>query len=77
MTMTIAEIFDLTVSKFPEKEALYDVRKDLRFTYREWADEVNRLAQALHVAGVKKGDRVSTYLYNTEELATTFLPVQK
>lgn len=77
MTMTIAEIFDLTVSKFPEKEALYDVRKDLRFTYREWADEVNGLAQALHVAGVKKGDRVSTYLYNTEELATTFFACAK
>ncbi|MDQ0272299.1 fatty acid--CoA ligase [Cytobacillus purgationiresistens] len=72
MTMTIAGIFDLTVSKFPNKDALYDVRKDLRFTYREWSLEVNKLANALLQQGVRKGDRVTTYLYNTEELATAY-----
>jgi len=77
MTTTIGKIFDLTVQKYPQKEAVYDVRKNLRMTYSEWNDEVNRLANALLHEGVKKGDLVSTYLFNTEELATTFFACAK
>ncbi|WP_019152596.1 fatty acid--CoA ligase [Robertmurraya massiliosenegalensis] len=74
---TIGRIFDLTVAKYPNKEALYDVRKNLRLTYQEWSEEVNKLANALIKEGVRKGDRVSTYLFNTEELATTFFACAK
>jgi long-chain acyl-CoA synthetase len=77
MSTTIGKIFDLTVKKSPNKEALYDVRKDLRFTYSEWNDEVNRLANALMEEGVKKGDRVSTFMFNTEELGTAFFACAK
>lgn len=77
MGTTIGKIFDLTVKRFPNKEAVYDVRKDIRFTYKEWNEQVNRLARALLKEGVKKGDRVSTYLFNTEELATAFFACAK
>lgn len=77
MGTTIGKIFDLTVKKFPNKEAVYDVRKNVRFTYSEWNEQVNRLAHALIKEGVKKGDRVSTFLYNTEELATAFFACAK
>lgn len=77
MGTTIGKIFDLTVKKYPNKEAIYDVRKDVRFTYKEWSDQVNRLARALLKEGVKKGDRVSTFLFNTEELATSFFACAK
>lgn len=77
MTTTIGRIFDLTVGKYPNKEALYDVRKNLRYTYKEWSIQVNRLANALLKEGVRKGDRVSTYLFNTEELATAFFACAK
>ncbi|WP_456273386.1 fatty acid--CoA ligase [Bacillus sp. AK031] len=77
MSTTIGRIFDLTVKNFPNKEALYDVRKNVRFTYREWNDEVNRLANALLQEGVKKGDRVSAFLFNTEELGTTYFACAK
>lgn len=77
MTMTIGKIFDLTVSKYPNKEAIYDVRKDLRYTYKEWSEEVNKLANVLLDHGIRKGDRVTTYLYNTEELATVFFACAK
>jgi fatty-acyl-CoA synthase len=72
MTTTIGKIFDLTVKKFPNKPAIYDVRKNIRFTYKEWNEQVNRLANALMQEGVKKGDRVSTFTFNTEELGTAF-----
>ncbi|HAQ07183.1 MAG TPA: long-chain fatty acid--CoA ligase, partial [Bacillus bacterium] len=77
MSTTIGKIFDLTVMKFPNKEALYDVRKNVRFTYSEWNEEVNKLANALLAEGVKKGDRVSTFLFNTEELGTAFFACAK
>lgn len=77
MTITIGKVFDLTVAKYPNKEALYDVRKNLRYTYKEWSEQVTKLANALLNEGVRKGDRVSTYLFNTEELATTFFACAK
>ncbi|MFZ7946189.1 hypothetical protein [Neobacillus sp. 19] len=42
MTTTIGKIFNLTVKRFPNKEALYDVRKNVRYTYKEWNEQVNR-----------------------------------
>ncbi|WP_042353024.1 fatty acid--CoA ligase [Bacillus massiliigorillae] len=77
MSMTIGSIFELTVRNYPNKEALYDIRSNNRYTYKEWSEEVTRLANALKGQGVKKGDRVSTFLYNREELATTFFACAK
>ncbi|WP_078381165.1 fatty acid--CoA ligase [Sutcliffiella halmapala] len=77
MSTTIGKIFELTVKKFPNKEALYDVKKNLRYTYKEWNNRVNRLANALLQEGIKEGDRVSTFLFNTEELVSTMLACAK
>ncbi|MFJ8256453.1 fatty acid--CoA ligase [Peribacillus asahii] len=77
MSKTISEIFEKTVNTFPNKEALYDVRRNRRFTFKEWNNQVDALARALKNEGVKKGDRVSTYLYNNEELATAFFACAK
>ncbi|MEF2096887.1 fatty acid--CoA ligase [Bacillus sp. CFBP9009] len=77
MSVTIKNIFDQTVQEFPIKEAIYDVRRNIRYTYIQWNEQVNRLAAALQAEGVRKGDRVSTYLYNNEELATSFFACAK
>ncbi|WP_409304388.1 fatty acid--CoA ligase [Peribacillus sp. SCS-155] len=77
MSITIGDIFDLTVKKFPDKEALYDVRRDVRYTYKEWSSRVNAVGHALLQEGVKKGDRVSTFLFNNEELATAYFACAK
>ncbi|HEY7711935.1 MAG TPA: AMP-binding protein, partial [Candidatus Entotheonella sp.] len=42
---------------FPDKTAV--VYNDMRYTYREFNQRVNRLASALQKAGVVKGDRVA------------------
>ncbi len=75
--MTIGEVFSQTVRKFPKKEAVVDIAKGRRYTYEQWEQEVNRLANALLGAGVQKGDRVSTVLYNTLELGTAFFACAK
>jgi len=77
MYATLGSIFDQTVSKFPNKEALVDLKRGQRWTYAEWRDDVHRCANALTAAGVEKGDRVSTFLFNTSELATTLFACAK
>lgn len=77
MYPTLGKILEQTAQKYPKKEALYDVKKNRRWTYRKWNREVNRLANAFLAAGVKKGDRISAYLYNTEEMATTLFACAK
>ncbi|MFC7319616.1 fatty acid--CoA ligase [Halobacillus campisalis] len=70
-------MFEQTVAKYPNKEGLVDLRLGTRWTYREWNDEVNRMASTLLAEGVDKGDRVSTVLFNTAEFATTLFACMK
>lgn len=77
MSITIGKIFEQTVMKYPNKEALYDVKKNIRYSYQEWDKRVNQIANALVASGVKKGDRVSTFLFNCEELASMFFASAK
>ncbi|MCP8618115.1 fatty acid--CoA ligase [Salirhabdus salicampi] len=77
MFATTSSIFELTVKNFPKKEGLVDVSKGVRWTYEKWDEKVNKLANAFIASGVEKGDVVSTYLFNTAELATTFFACGK
>lgn len=77
MYVTIGSLFMQTVSKFGGKEALVDKTKGVRWTYEEWNVEVNRVSNALLDAGVKKGDRVSTLLFNNIELSCLFFACAK
>ncbi|BCB03803.1 fatty acid--CoA ligase [Bacillus sp. KH172YL63] len=77
MYATTGSIFDQTVDKFKNKEAIVEERTGKRLTYKEWQEEVHRTANALLDAGVKKGDRVSCYLYNTLELANLYFACGK
>jgi long-chain acyl-CoA synthetase len=77
MYATTGKIFELTVKNFAKKEAIVDVTKGIRWSYEEWNQEVNKLANAFLASGVEKGDVVSTYLFNTIELANVFFACGK
>ncbi|MYL29560.1 long-chain-fatty-acid--CoA ligase [Halobacillus halophilus] len=77
MGPTLKSMFEQTVAKYPEKEGLVDVRLGMRWTFKEWEEEVNRAAAALAASGVEKGDKVSTVLYNTVEFATILFACMK
>ncbi|WP_082232313.1 fatty acid--CoA ligase [Halobacillus massiliensis] len=77
MGPTLKSMFEQTVSKYPEKEALVDLRLGTRWTYKQWDEEVNKLANALLSDGVDKGDRVSTVLFNTAEFVTVLFACMK
>ncbi len=65
--MTIGEAFDATVARFPDREALVSRQQNLRYTWRELQEEVNRCARGLLALGVKKGDRVGIWAPNRAE----------
>lgn len=69
--MTIGKLLELTVGSYPNKEAIVEPEKQVRWTYAEWNEQVNKLAHALQQSGIRKGDRVSTFLFNSSALATT------
>ncbi|PBB07099.1 long-chain-fatty-acid--CoA ligase [Salimicrobium humidisoli] len=70
MGPTLKSMFDQTAAKFPEREGLADERINVRWTYGEWKEEVNRFAHTLQDNGISKGDVVSTVLFNTSEFMT-------
>jgi fatty-acyl-CoA synthase len=48
---------------YPDKAAVVDGRR--RYSYRQLAERSWRLANALRAAGLNKGDRVATLLFNS------------
>jgi len=77
MYVTIGELFEQTVSKYKNKEAIVDKTRGVRSTFEEWNIEVNQLAHAMLASGVRKGDRVSTLLFNCFELGTAYFAAAK
>jgi fatty-acyl-CoA synthase len=64
---TIGESLDAAVARYGEREALVSVQQGQRFTYRELAAAVDRLAAGLHQRGVARGDRVGIWSPNCSE----------
>ena len=63
--MQIEQFLEDSARLHPHKVAL--VRGDERLTYRQVDEEANRLDHTLIAAGVKRGDRVVTFLPNSVE----------
>ncbi|MEW5353781.1 AMP-binding protein [Streptomyces sp. 16-176A] len=64
---TIGANLDRAVAAWPDREALVDVPSGRRWTYAEFAADVDRLARALLASGVAKGDRVGIWAVNCAE----------
>jgi fatty-acyl-CoA synthase len=68
---TIGENFDRTVARFPDRDALVEVATGRRWSYRELAGEVDRLALGLLELGITQGDRVGIWAPNRAEWTLT------
>ncbi|MCX5062315.1 MULTISPECIES: AMP-binding protein [unclassified Streptomyces] len=64
---TIGANLDRAVAAWPEREALVDVPSGRRWTYAQFAADVEELARALVASGVAKGDRVGIWAVNCPE----------
>ena len=68
---TIGELFDRQCELRPNKEALVysypEIGLDLRLTYRQYKEKVDRLAKGLLALGIQKGEHVAVWASNVPE----------
>src|SRR5262249_58853265 len=69
--LTLGDLLDQRADDLPGKEALvYDypeIGLELRLTYAQYRDAVNRLAKSLIALGVERGDHVAVWATNVPE----------
>ena len=68
---TIGNQFDLAVERFGDSEALVVAHQNIRWTYREYQHEIERLATGLLALGIEPGDRVGIWAPNCYEWCLT------
>ena len=64
---TIGENLDRAVERWGDREALVSCHQDVRYTYAELGEAVDRLARALLAEGVRPGDRLGIWSPNCAE----------
>ncbi len=64
---TIGANLDRIAARFGDREALVSVHQNLRYTYSQFTNEVNRVARGLLAMGVGRGDRVGIWSPNCAE----------
>ena len=64
---TIGENFDLAVASYADREAVVVAHQDVRWTYAELAERVDRLARGLIAFGLQPGDRMGIWAPNCSE----------
>jgi fatty-acyl-CoA synthase len=69
-TLTLGQVLDNTVSRYPDNLAVVYVDRDYRQTWREFSDEVDRIAKALMALGVEKGEKVGVWASNVPHWVT-------
>ena len=65
MEFNLADLFESSVDAFPDRE--YLVAEGKRRTYAQMDERANRLAHHLAAQGVRPGDHVGIYAYNSVE----------
>lgn len=74
---TIGKFFQNIVDKFPNNDALIVKHQNIRWTYKQYNKEINKLALGLLDIGIKKGDRVGIWAPNCYEWALTQIATAK
>lgn len=73
--MDLGNLLSRNARYYPDKPAL--IFEDQRFTYRQFNENVNLLANALQGMGIRKGDKIATLLPNCVELLEIYWAVAK
>ena len=75
LPLTIPQVVARAVERFGDREAVVD--GDVRLSFVEFADEIDRAARALIATGVEPGDRVAIWAPNMYEWAVAALGVHR
>ncbi|MDA8211435.1 MAG: AMP-binding protein [Clostridia bacterium] len=71
LNVTIGDLFDQTVAKYPEKDALVYVDRGLRHSYAELQNICNQAAKGLMKLGIQKGEHIAILATNYPEWVYT------
>jgi fatty-acyl-CoA synthase len=63
-SLTLGQILDRTIEKYPDNDAVIYYDRDLRLTYRQFGDLVDRMAKGLLALGIQKGEKVAIWATN-------------
>jgi fatty-acyl-CoA synthase len=75
--MTIGDLFDQTVATYPDRLALVSRAQQVRLSYRELQQHVNRCARGLMHLGLQKGERIGIWAPNRAEWCITQFATSK
>ena len=73
--MTVPELLERAGLNIPDKEAI--VYGSKRLSYRQFDELANRMANALIKQGVKKGDKVAMWMFNSDAFAVAYFGILK
>jgi fatty-acyl-CoA synthase len=68
--LTIGQAFDATAAAFPDQDAVVYADRNYRLSWRQFKEEVDRLAQGLMALGVAKGEKVALWATNVPHWVT-------
>src|SRR5829696_1736123 len=68
--LTVGGLLDLVAERRPEDDALVYVDRDLRYSYAQFKEVVERCARALMALGLEKGDHVAVWGQTVPEWVT-------
>jgi fatty-acyl-CoA synthase len=77
LRITIGDLFDEVVSRFPARDALIDIPKGRRYSYRELLAIVNQLARGFLKLGIGYGEHLALWTPNISEYIITELAAAK
>ncbi|WP_199026729.1 AMP-binding protein [Ralstonia sp. ASV6] len=69
--VTVPALLEATVKRYPDAEAVVFREQGVRWTWRDFAAQVDALAAGLHALGLERGDRIGIWSPNRYEWVLT------
>jgi fatty-acyl-CoA synthase len=77
LNITLGEILEKWATETPDQEFIVYPDRNLRFTYSQFNERVNRMAKGLLSIGVKPGDKVGVWATNVPDWSTMMYATAK
>jgi len=63
----LGDLLDKCIATHPDNDALVYADRDFRLSWREFGQEVDRVAKGLMAMGVKKGEKIAVWATNVPD----------
>lgn len=73
----LGDLLDKCVREHPDNDAIVYADRDLRYSWREWGAEVDRVAKGLMAMGIQKGEKVAVWATNVPDWITLMFATSK